>query len=257
MLEKDSTTKEVFAKLDNFEICALALFSLYMENDDRFFNKTKEIDSCEVIRFWAENYKGKTPLNTLSEVLQSHALISNFHIKTKRKKYNLIFESEALKTGNWKIASIGDFEKDYKNILEAYDKINKCQKIECYYDGLIDEIGQEQKSLYKEGSSQQIILKIKERNRSLSLESKRKDDFKCQACGFEFHKNIVESHHLNPVSGMISEVLNTVDDLVTLCPTCHRVAHYLLAQNRNPNSEKYKELRDRKSLLEIMKKLLK
>lgn len=69
--------------------------------------------------------------------------------------------------------------------------------------------------------------------RNLSLASKRKelDNYTCQACTFRLRIGelyVVEVHHLNPLSES-GATITTLDDLVSLCPTCHRIAHL-----RNP-----------------------
>ena len=65
------------------------------------------------------------------------------------------------------------------------------------------------------------------RNQSLAKQCKVRDKFACQACGFKLKLNgkyIVECHHKHPIgTGEVRET--TLDDLISLCPTCHRIAH--------------------------------
>ncbi|UAA37451.1 HNH endonuclease [Paraneptunicella aestuarii] len=65
------------------------------------------------------------------------------------------------------------------------------------------------------------------RNRNIALECKKRDDFTCQACGFRLSHNgkfVIECHHIFPVADSgVREV--SLNDLVSLCPTCHRIAH--------------------------------
>ncbi len=79
------------------------------------------------------------------------------------------------------------------------------------------------------------------RSAKLAAEAKNRDNFTCRACQFKFRRKIVHVHHLDPLSEWQSPKKTTVDDLVTLCPNCHYIAHYWLRQ-----SEKYK---DREELL--------
>jgi len=55
------------------------------------------------------------------------------------------------------------------------------------------------------------------------------DDYTCQACSFRLEvsegKFIIEVHHLNPLGELANASLTSIDDLVCLCPTCHRIAH--------------------------------
>lgn len=65
------------------------------------------------------------------------------------------------------------------------------------------------------------------RNMSLVKKRKQKDKFACQACKFRLRikgRYIIECHHIKPLSGGKTRV-TTIDELVCLCPTCHRIAH--------------------------------
>jgi predicted HNH restriction endonuclease len=65
------------------------------------------------------------------------------------------------------------------------------------------------------------------RNQCLAKQCKVRDKFVCQACGFKLKLNgkyIVECHHKHPIgTGEVRET--TLDDLISLCPTCHRISH--------------------------------
>lgn len=74
-----------------------------------------------------------------------------------------------------------------------------------------------------------IDKKILSRARDQKLVSQRKelDDYTCQVCGFKLQhgKNyVIEVHHLKPLS-ISGQTSTSLDDLVSLCPTCHRIAH--------------------------------
>lgn len=65
------------------------------------------------------------------------------------------------------------------------------------------------------------------RNASLVTACKERDKYTCQACGFNLRvrgRSIVECHHLAPLASSGKRV-TSVDDLATLCPNCHRIAH--------------------------------
>ncbi|CAN7573639.1 HNH endonuclease [Neorhizobium sp. LjRoot104] len=67
------------------------------------------------------------------------------------------------------------------------------------------------------------------RDPSLVEARKLRDDFTCQACGFRLDvgggRFIIDVHHVHPLGKASSSVLTTIDDLICLCPTCHRIAH--------------------------------
>lgn len=68
------------------------------------------------------------------------------------------------------------------------------------------------------------------RNQAIANQCKRRDNFTCQVCGMWLvveRKCIADCHHIAPLSqkGKDNKKITCVDDLVTLCPTCHRIAH--------------------------------
>jgi len=69
----------------------------------------------------------------------------------------------------------------------------------------------------------------KSRDARLVEQRKIKDNYTCQVCAFrmmvENEKYIIDVHHLNPIGNIVSVVLTSINDLVCLCPTCHRIAH--------------------------------
>ena len=80
----------------------------------------------------------------------------------------------------------------------------------------------------------------KRRERSPSLRKRKLNQFRrqhgrlfCQACQLELalmtsneDLNVYECHHLQPLHE-IGETESRLNDLVILCPTCHRIAHRL------------------------------
>lgn len=83
------------------------------------------------------------------------------------------------------------------------------------------------------------------RSAKLIADVKKRDKFTCRACNFTFQKQIVHVHHLDPLSERKSPRDTSPDDLVTLCPNCHYIAHYWLRKD-----PKYKNL---ENLLQILK----
>lgn len=68
------------------------------------------------------------------------------------------------------------------------------------------------------------------RSRDPRLVEKRKefDDFTCQACSFRRKvdgKYIIEVHHLKPIGSLTEVSITSIEDLICLCPNCHRIAH--------------------------------
>lgn len=65
------------------------------------------------------------------------------------------------------------------------------------------------------------------RNAAIVLSCKERDNYTCKACGLSLRVNgrsIIECHHLVPLASA-GKRLTILDELICLCPTCHRVAH--------------------------------
>ena len=78
-----------------------------------------------------------------------------------------------------------------------------------------------------EGYTKERKYLTQHRNGAIVLQCKERDKYTCRACGLSLRVNgrsIVECHHLVPIASS-RERVTSVDDLVCLCPTCHRVAH--------------------------------
>jgi hypothetical protein len=79
----------------------------------------------------------------------------------------------------------------------------------------------------REGYEFDRAILIRGRNAALARSRKELDNYTCQACGFRLEVDgrfIIEVHHCDPLAAT-GETDTTVDDLVSLCPTCHRIAH--------------------------------
>lgn len=87
-------------------------------------------------------------------------------------------------------------------------------------------------SAYKEGAegivSEGRYLR-RSRNPRLVEERKKLDNYICQACEFRLeldaNKFVIEVHHLNPIGNIKDVVITKIEDLICLCPNCHRIAH--------------------------------
>ena len=80
----------------------------------------------------------------------------------------------------------------------------------------------------EEGLAGDKTVKFRKRNKRLVIERKKKDNNTCQCCGFRLKiqdKYIIDVHHKYPLSGSDDVRVTSLDDLVCLCPNCHRVSH--------------------------------
>lgn len=80
-----------------------------------------------------------------------------------------------------------------------------------------------------EGIVKEEIYLRKSRDHKLVEERKKIDNCTCQTCGYRKkiapNKFIIDVHHLNPVGQMKDISITNINDLICLCPNCHRIAH--------------------------------
>ncbi len=98
-----------------------------------------------------------------------------------------------------------------------------------------------------EGDLAEKKVMARKRNRMIADERKRGDGYKCLACKFSYNKQIVECHHLKPMA-MSGQARVTLDDLITLCPTCHRLAHSLIDRDYDKYTDEGKLIGELKNI---------
>ena len=175
------------------------------------------------------------------QILECYIKYENLTLNTKDyyqlqkfliEKYNIQNLSDAIK----KSVEIWEFWENRHPIISKVAK---------------DEIPNKDRDVL-EGELQEKIVLSRKRNAGIVTDCKIRDKYKCQSCYFNYDKAIVEAHHLKPLSLAGKSKVNS-DNLITLCPTCHRIAHYLLSKNKNKN----KELIIREKLIPEIQKIFK
>ncbi|MEZ8647294.1 HNH endonuclease [Vibrio cyclitrophicus] len=77
-----------------------------------------------------------------------------------------------------------------------------------------------------EGYKKDTKVMVSKRDRKLIEKRKKLDNYTCQACFKQIkigNKYIVDCHHTEPV--YLGVRTTKIEDLISLCPTCHRIAH--------------------------------
>lgn len=75
---------------------------------------------------------------------------------------------------------------------------------------------------YRKDSSRMTSIRDKE----LADKRKKMDNYTCQSCENKYlvnNKYVIDCHHLHPINLGIRKT--KIEDLISLCPTCHRIAH--------------------------------
>jgi hypothetical protein len=102
----------------------------------------------------------------------------------------------------------------------------------------IFDVRAEEDAIDLEGSKEEIKGYRIRRSSKLAQKAKKRDLYTCRACNFHFKDQIVHVHHLDPLSEYLHPKATKLADLLTLCPTCHYLAHYWLRED----SDEFKQL---------------
>ncbi len=155
---------------------------------------------------------------------QSYKDYRSFYGTVQAKIESYCPESDNYKEGNEKLFSrvgLGVYELYNKNEITL---TNDTQSIKDEIANLYFSIGSDSAL---EGYRQDITILSSHRNQKLAKDRKNIDNHTCQVCGFVLNisgKFVIECHHLNPLSDN-NTVETSIKDLISLCPTCHRIAH--------------------------------
>lgn len=80
----------------------------------------------------------------------------------------------------------------------------------------------------EEGELEDRTVRFRRRNASIIQRCKQRDNYTCRSCSFRLKVGdnyIIDCHHRYPLGSNANAVITNIDDLICLCPTCHRVAH--------------------------------
>lgn len=109
--------------------------------------------------------------------------------------------------------------------------IDKKSKKEQRFSSAVFDVRQEEDAVDLEGTKDEVTGFRIRRSAKLVKAVKERDRYTCRACGFHFEDQIVHVHHLDPLSEYKRPKETKLDDLLTLCPTCHYLAHYWLRKS--------------------------
>jgi len=120
-------------------------------------------------------------------------------------------------------------------LLEIADNIAAALGMKIQPTGV--SLDDEESLSFSEGATRYAVHLVRERNQMLIDEVKRRamardGRLACEVCGFDFTEvygelgaGFIEAHHTIPVSEMDENDVTRIEDLVLLCPNCHRMVH--------------------------------
>jgi len=123
--------------------------------------------------------------------------------------------------------SIKSYLEHEFNVSVPYRSHSDAQEACWRYWGRQDRESGDDKEV-EEGYKQDRTVSFRSRNASIITERKQRDDYTCQACMFRLEVDgtfIIDCHHKKPLGLADAVTVTELDDLVCLCPTCHRIAH--------------------------------
>ena len=131
--------------------------------------------------------------------------------ETKSFKYFDVFYSvNGLGKGRWGL--LPNYRTEQKNTHSHH----KNKTYTAYQEGL-------------EGIAKEATYIKKSRNPRLVEERKKIDNYTCQACGYfqstGTNRYVIDVHHKKPIGNLEEAAVTSIDDVVCLCPNCHRIAH--------------------------------
>lgn len=219
--------------------------------DNNTYKEALKIKSTGIskltISFFYINPKVYLPLDSRTTSFLQHKGI-NYNkrdIENDFKKYLDIIEEakNSINLNPFEISQLA-YNKHFA-LKESRSEDNKINKDIAYETGTLQQNGCE------EGESRKKKTSSTKKNLNLMNSRKYYDNFTCQACGFHYNNIIVHAHHLTPFNEKKGLRISKIEELITLCPTCHALAHHILNKDKSP------KLRNNVEILikEINKKL--
>ena len=85
---------------------------------------------------------------------------------------------------------------------------------------------------FKEGGRRYVTHLMAERNMDVVKAVKESNSWECEICGINFQQkygvSYIEAHHKIPISTYSSRYIVKPEDLVLLCPNCHKTVHIFM-----------------------------
>lgn len=190
--------------------------------------KTRRMGLISYKELWQRISQKRWGRGRKNDIVSVITRISAFELKHHRPPLNeLVVVKGSHEPGeDWK--SIKKHLEDEFGVVAKFSSHLEAQQ-ECWrYWIRQSETSPQSDSEAEEGYQQDRTIKFRKRNAKIIADRKELDNFTCQACKLRLQVNgsfIVDCHHKNPLGHDAQVRITRLDELVCLCPTCHRVAH--------------------------------
>lgn len=251
-------TKKYFKNLVERLLQELNLKGAYVSTRYSFEGVTDKGDYKALFSLYPEQFKPKKRNATgHSESFQFHCMICNGVVRAG--KYPGDSLSQILKSNFEEMETV----KNEREISECFLRHKKCVvnsnnylwEIKHFSDksDFLDEqhiLHEISGSTDVEGTKTKSSVSKIIKNLKMMEACKVRDAFRCRVCGFSYENTIVHAHHMIPFTEKNGRRISKKEELITLCPTCHAIAHHIL---RNNSDERFRH--DQKILIEEIKKI--
>lgn len=222
---------------DTFKIKIIEQLCIYDDNNNALgFCYVCQSTQPEDFFLWLKNTRYgfdvlKERLREMIEHHHNHQIISIFRRPPASGSPGKHFPFTIKKESQESISNLQKYRNGNYDSLFIYLPNFNLETIKSIaYSNLIDD----SINTAMEGENKELNGTKKSRCSKIAKKAKIRDGYKCQSCEFYFENKIVEAHHLDPLYTFEDSKPVSPDDLITLCPNCHRIAHVLIKKDR-PN----------------------
>ena len=187
--------------------------------------------------FWEAISKEKWGRARVRQIVRIVTRISAYEIHQGRPPLNELVVNKLTQEPGEPWVSIKNYLIEEFEVKIPYSSHRDAQ-IACwrYWQARVVKRGKSKKRIVKgefdleveEGLSQDRTAKFRKRNSKIIRARKRKDKNTCQSCNFKLQLNglwIIDCHHRYPLGWRDTTRVTSIDDLICLCPNCHRISH--------------------------------
>jgi hypothetical protein len=176
---------------------------------------------------WATFSKKKFGMGNAKVIVNYITKISGYELLNERPPLNELVIKKATSVPGEHFESIKAYLIDSYGVDIPYSTHKEAQE-DCWrYWGRINRHNILEVKVM-EGEKQDKTVTFRRRNTKIIAKRKELDDYKCQACGFRLKIGeiyIIDCHHIKPLGLNDAIIVTDINDLICLCPTCHRIAH--------------------------------
>jgi len=199
-------------------------------------------------RFWYGLYAAQLSnlqilVKKLPDYLQPKRRFSDRDMRVDGDKYRLKIPLESKEFGPPFIEKYKDGTAFYGKFSSATAKNKKdmrlmVRKAAAFFEDIVrswqPKIGSNNERDYSHMENRLVVRQhlARERSRVLADGCKSRDSYRCKVCGITFEekygaigREFAEAHHLVPLSRLAKTVKTRLEDMITVCPNCHRMLH--------------------------------